>query len=307
MELTKRNFSLKLSSLTAAVIIMAATTVAYIAITSYVNSLFLTKYPSSWLSYLYLFQGVVLALTSVSVSPIAGKKPRLFSVLFIIISIAVIIISIPLTQEPLHWFPFVFCVFLFLVFQILSINAWNYAALIMDRREFKQKNRWLLSTTSGIGFVFGLILPLFIDVAGKDAALFSVIVVMLLSIPVYLTTKPQEVRVKKSQKNVGVNQYPLFKYTFVFGFLATIAATLCSFGFAHELAVGRSASEIAKLTSYFMTFTTIVTLYVQIFLIKKIQQRYGLLMLFIIYPIALMIVGLVFFIKATFITAIIFN
>lgn len=289
--------------LLAGIYLMITATIINFAANAYITSFFLSHYPGSWLSYLYMAQSLILMIVTTSIGRYVSKNIRGRSILCLLLGVALIFLSfISLKVNP-HVTAFIFCIVIYLVFQVAALNSSNYVAMIMDMREYKRNISWLVSSASITGILSAYFQSVLVGFGGIYILLVVIIVMLVGTFPIYLLFEPREHKELKSASKRDAIHYPLFNYMFIYIVSVSLISILAEFGFKYQLSLEYNPDQIARYISLVLSACSVFAALLQIFMLKRVQKSYGFFGLFISFPLIIFVSSLLFSINISVMTA----
>lgn len=279
------------------------------AIMSYVNAIFLGAYPLKYLAYFYLSSAIFYLVLSNASAPYLSRylKQTLAIVLFCVLAI---IASAWWWHDYVAlslWYPFAFCVFLVTSGKFLIQIYWNMAGQLLQIREFKRSSSTLGAAIAAGGIVMGILGPIIIEKYNVIGLLPAMGVLLLINLALLCTitttiTIPVPDLLTAPASHRFRQQYSLQTLLIYFVVVTLIFSTLVDYMFKYQVSLSFTTDKIAIYTSKIFALSYTLALLVELFCIKRVLQRFGLLTFLLQVPLLIIIVILVVVCKANLIT-----
>lgn len=265
----------------------------FVTCTSYVNALFLTSYPSTWLPYFFAGQIGIDIIFGYFLSSFLEKNPRNRAAIIELISAPIILLLMYLLTLNIFVTPLIFSFFLMGLSSFTGIMAWNSARAAFDFMTFKKIGNWI-NITSGISYlVFSFLIILLVNQFNLMVLpVLATIITFSLCVCFYLL-KPisEDIRINKKIK-APIN-YPLFRQFFIVIGMIAFSSTLIDYLLKYKLSQIYNAKEIAQFMGIFIGVGNGLSLLFNLLFSNKVIMRYGIVSLIAILPIYWMSTGLV--------------
>lgn len=293
--ITRLKFSLVWSCLSLAVIAMYITSAL-----SYVNAIFLSTYPASYLAYFYLG----LAILFIIINQLTGRylsrhyKKGMNFLLLLCAFIIFVDWQLRVYSNIPNWWPFVFCVFLMMSGKFLAHNYWNGISQLLSIREFKNNSNILGASTAFGGIFMGIIGAIIV----KEFTVITLLPVMSILLLVNIIIL-QAITIKEAESSLEPitpfrYQYKLQKLLFPFILASLIFSTLVDYIFKYQVQLSFKAEEIAIYTSRLSALSNAIVFLIQFFCVKSVLQRLGIFAFILQMPILLISCALIVIFKA---------
>lgn len=296
-----------------------ATTDILLAAT-YVNMLFLTHYPASWLVYFYASQGVFIFVSFLVLNPLSEKWPGTFAFMVFLVTSAIILLYLWNSSVTWYALPFLISVFLAAMRSLWGVAMWNVISDAFNLREFKRAVI-LINVTGAVGTTaLMLIIPLFIHQFGASTVPYGIIVLAILS--AYFIRKlpsleePRSTRPhpsKKNQRQESIYKVPLFILVAAALFISLTLKNLLDYALKLALSENYSDAQIGSYSAIIFALGNALTILLSLFTVKRSIAYFGVpvvsvltplltaisVILAIIYP-SLITIALVFVVNNAF-------
>jgi hypothetical protein len=217
----------------------------------FVNALFLSSYPSSWLVYFFAGQTVIDLILSFFMATLLARYNRAYVIIILISSALITGLFCYAKQFNAYYTPLFFSFFLLSAGQLSNIISWNSVRAAVDLIELKDLSPAITSARS-IGDVLTSIT--FVALIAKFNITFipyvMIVLLMLASACCYLL-KPIQEPSNKPAREVIPFRYPLYRQMFVTLFLVVISYTLIDYCLRYKLSVSLDRAQIAQFMAIF--------------------------------------------------------
>ena len=250
-----------------------------IAALSYINAIFLTTYPTSYLAYFYL----AFAILFICTSQLTGThlthhyKKTLTVMLFICIFLLLGNWHFSTHFQIGSWWPFFFCTFLMMSNKFLMHNYWNGISQLLEIRDFKHYSNYFSGSSALAGVMMGYFLPYFI----KGHSIFILLPIMAAFLTINLILL-QLIKIEEAVEEDAPSgksftyQYKLQKLLFPFLICTLVFSTLVDYIFKYQIKLSLDSTQIAIYTSEMTALSNIIVFCMQLFFTRMVLKRFGL-------------------------------
>jgi HEAT repeat protein len=267
--------SFSLTKVNSAVLLFFIATAISIISTTYVNALFLTSYPGTWLPYFFIGQGLVEFFAAYFIAPVLIKNPLKISLYLQTVIAICMLVFFFLLNFNLFWLPLVFSLFLLTIRSLALIITWSSIHSAFDLIEFKGISSLLslIGTISSI--VSSFILVALIKKFGTHSLPIALFILVVITCLFIYKLKPLLVINKKLKRSGSPLKYPIYKKLLISTCLMFFAYTLIDYCLKLKLREQYSAAEIGIFIGLFIGSTSVITLFVNLFCIKPLINYFG--------------------------------
>lgn len=283
--------------------IVAASTISRTA----ADTLFLSRYDASVLSYMYLPQAATLLLTGFIYQKLCGRfRTDQLVVRVIIIASMLALLSRLAVGIGFSWiFPVIYVGYDVLNF-LMIVCFWQFATSIMDQRKAKRMIGFVGSGGLVGGILSGFGLKLLVQPLGTENLIFIYAAAQLLCLlfvlkllrgvpnpAEFFAIKSTVKKLSKAQTRAVEEKQGLFqsvphlKYVAIMAGTLTISLTLIDYQFKVILRGTLQNEELASFMGSFYGFAGLLALVVQLFISGKMITRYGVMTAILVFPIVL--------------------
>jgi len=283
--------------------IVAASTISRTA----ADTLFLSRYDASVLSYMYLPQAATLLLTGFIYQKLCGRfRTDQLVVRVIIIASMLALLSRLAVGIGFSWiFPVIYVGYDVLNF-LMIVCFWQFATSIMDQRKAKRMIGFVGSGGLVGGILSGFGLKLLVQPLGTENLIFIYAAAQLLCLlfvlkllrgvpnpAEFFAVKSTVKKLSKAQTRAVEEKQGLFqsvphlKYVAIMAGTLTISLTLIDYQFKVILRGTLQNEELASFMGSFYGFAGLLALFVQLFISGKMITRYGVMTAILVFPIVL--------------------
>jgi CRP-like cAMP-binding protein/ATP/ADP translocase/HEAT repeat protein len=271
------------------------------------DTLFLSRYDASVLSYMYLPQAAILLLTGFIYQKLCGRfRTDQMVVSVIITASALALLSRVAVGIGFGWiFPVIYVGYDVLNF-LMIVCFWQFATSIMDQRKAKRMIGLVGSGGLVGGILSGFGLKLLVQPLGTENLIFIYAAAQLLCLLFVLRLlrgvpspveffaiksnlkKSSKARTRVQEEKRGLFQsVPHLKYVAIMAGTLTISLTLIDYQFKVILRGTLQNEELASFMGSFYGFAGLLALFIQLFISGKIITRFGVMLAILVFPIAL--------------------
>lgn len=239
-----------------------------IGITVYSYSLFLSTYPSTWIPYWMLGEGLTILLMGNILSLYTPRHFKLYTQVLLISISSMIFAMLLLSQLPWYWAPFIAVLILRACSSISGVIIWGMVSTLFYHRQFKNIfNRFTISAS-----VASLLSPLFYAWISHVFHLSSILVFLIIllmagyfiiNLTTRIATNPGE-QLKKQQQSTSPFQFPLFRILLAVMLVISIVFQGIEFLMRNQLEMHFNQEEIATFISLFLLMTNTLALGMQV-------------------------------------------
>ena len=230
---------------------------------TYLDVLFLSTYPVSWLSYLFFGKTALLVVLTFVISPIVTRGTKLANALVIAATGVSVVVAHGFVAQQITGFAFGLSLWMDAVTVLISVIAWNAVNDAFDIREFKRISRWLYSAAGFGGLAQGVSTRSIIELLGADAMLFLLAAFLVIISVGVLKLERIAVSRRDQKQQSHPARYPLFIYTMLAMGLMILVDTLADYALKSEVGVAFSKDEIGSFMGLFYGVTSALTLLAQ--------------------------------------------
>lgn len=256
----------------------------------YGDALFLSSYPSSWLSYLFLGIVILNSLVFSFLLPIVKQQNVYVNRAIVAILIALGCLWAVLLPLNLFWVPFAYALYRSMFFPILTILCFNLASNALSIREFKHYSTKFRASGS-LAIILSANATVLLIFYFSIEALFYLSLAFLIPIEVVLfilTPSPQTSKREVLQKE-AIWRYPLVRVALPMVVFMAVGFFTAEYLLKYRLSQEMAQTEIAIFMGYFVSIVNILSLVMQLFFSEKIINRFGLAFVFYITPTVILI------------------
>lgn len=251
---------------------------------TYVDLLFLSTYPKSWLPFYFMGQTVAtLALTYI-ITPQISKGSRLRILVNLVFCSLTIVAAIFLMDLEIDYFPFALCLWLAAFSVLLGVISWNCVGDAFDARTFKKIILWINVAGSVGGLVVGLLIPSIIYWYSADMLLYILIVLTLVQGGLVYMLEPLPVSSRKMKGGQSPMNYILFKSLAVGVFLLFVVDTFADYSLKYEVGAAYTKEGIGKFMGPFYGLSSVLILAVQFGGTNHLIKYFGIAGLLAVLP-----------------------
>jgi hypothetical protein len=246
----------------------------------YLNTLFLSTYPSTWLPYLFTGQALLIVATSFLLIPLIATLNKSTLITLETILLLGLVSAFYVIKITNYWIPLIFCFYLLISSFVTNTIATTVVNALFHVGELK-KIGYKLNIGITLGFVLaGLAIPFFILKFGLSSLLYGLIALLMISMAfLYFMDIPAGAPKSPAQAASPMN-YPLCrKYILYLVFISLIGLFVdyvLKYTLAHrfgQVGVGEFMSTyIAAVNTLSLIATSLGTTY--------LVKRFGVLSLF---------------------------
>lgn len=264
----------------------------FVTCTSYVNALYLTSYPSTWLPYFFAGQVGVDVVFGYFLSPFLEKNPSNRAAIIELISVPIILLLMYLVSLNIFVVPLIFSFFLMGLSSLTGIMAWNSARAAFDFMTFKRVGNWINMSSGISSIIFSFLIILLVQEFNlMILPILAAVIICLLCVFFYkLKPIPEDSRPSKKIKT-PIN-YPLFRQFFIVISLIAFSSTLIDYLLKYKLSQVYNAKEIAQFMGLFIGVGNCLSLLFNLFLSNRVIMQYGIVSLIAILPCYWIVTGL---------------
>ncbi len=260
---------------------------------TYADALFLSKYPTNWLTYYFFAAPMTTAVLFFGVSPFIANATNKQSFLFILGIQLALFINYKLMATEIYVIPFVFALLLPVFAKLTAVIGWNIIATSFDIRVFKQHifHFNLLGTIGAIATAS--VTPIIIHFYQSPGLFYASAIASILTALCILKLKPLPAAPEKKNEQLEISLYkqPFFQYLFLLTILSTVASALAAFAFKIALLGHYSQDNLAVFISVFNGSVSAICLLVQLFVAGRLIIWIGLAAMLLILPVSCVILG----------------
>lgn len=258
---------------------------------TYIDLLFLSTYPRSYLPYFFLGQTLIVLLLVFGITPMISKGSHVVNFYTLAVLAGTIFLSKILLSFHLPGFAFGLSLWLSALSVLVGVISWNTVGDAFDIRTFKRCARWINSAGSLGGLLFGLLIPVVIAFSGAETLLYVLGAVTILAAGATFMLKPLPVSAKKLKKGASPFKYPLFKTLFVSVFILMIVDTFADYALKSEIGAVFSKEEIGRFMGPFYGISNVLTLAIQLGGTNVLLKYFGLAVLLSVLPVFSMVLN----------------
>lgn len=251
----------------------------------YGSSLFLSSYPSYWLSYFFIANVVVNITFFSTLTPIIERKGFNFIKPTISSLLLLLFILVILRFHNLFWIPFVVATSLTLIFPLLSIICFKISSDCLSIRDLKQSIIKFRISSSCAVILAAIITPLVINIFGSESLLY-IIIILVASVRIWIISlhpkQWQEKYVIVKKKSLW--HYPLVKVLLPISLFISIGASTSDYLLKVQLAQELNREQIAEFLGYVLGTAYAISLIIQIFFMPYLLNKFNVHNFFYIAP-----------------------
>ncbi len=266
------------------------------------DTLFLSRFDNSFLSFMYLPQAIVMIIAGVMFQRYSSRVrlERLITIMIPVIAGLVLLSRIGVGLDIRWVFPAIYIGFE--VFNFLMIVCfWQFATSVMDQRKAKRMIGIVGSGGIAGGIVSGFGLKIFAPLLGTANLIFvyaglqmialAVVILILRIFPQQAEARPVKLQPQSKpgfEKKAGLFKHvPHLKYVALLAAALVFSLTLIDYQFKVILRENLQNEALAGFMGSFYGFSGIIALLVQLFISGWIITRFGVMTALLVFPIAL--------------------
>jgi hypothetical protein len=257
---------------------------------TYVNSTFLSMYPSYYIPYVMLFQATTLIIITQVLQGILTRNLRRFS---LVAQYSIIILMLPflyLMASPSKMTVLVAIIVLPPCLAIVSTNVMLINNVVFSFREYKRVST-LLAAASSIGtFCAGMVIGGLSKFTNFNPviAMYLLVACMVATLIMIHHSHWQEppVTIARRLEPESASKNHLFRALFFMFIVILLMGGFIDFSVKSELAKGHSQADVSAILGPFYAFTSVAILVGQLFLAQPFLHKYGVVASIFIYPIS---------------------
>ncbi|QJD86067.1 Npt1/Npt2 family nucleotide transporter [Cohnella herbarum] len=272
------------------------------------DTLFLSRFDASALSYMYLPQALTLLVSGFIYQKLCGRYRTDQLVVGVIAMASLLAITSRVAVGiGYDWvFPVIYVGYDVLNF-LMIVCFWQFATSIMDQRKAKRTIGWVGSGGLVGGILSGFGLKLLVQPLGTENLIIIYAVAQLLCLVFVLKlmrgiknpsetfaikpaskTTSSKTKVKENQERQGLfRSVPHLKYVAIMAGTLVISLTLIDYQFKVILRGSLQNEELAGFMGSFYGFAGILALIVQLFVSGKLITRFGVMTAILVFPVLL--------------------
>ncbi|MBI5184607.1 MAG: HEAT repeat domain-containing protein [Nitrospinae bacterium] len=251
---------------------------------TYVDLLFLSTYPKSWLPFYFMGQTVATLVLTYIITPQISKGSRLRIFLNLVICSLTLVAAIFLMDLEIDYFPFALCLWLAAFSVLLGVISWNCVGDAFDARAFKRIILWINVAGSVGGLVVGLLIPSIIYWYSADMLLYILIVLTLVQGCLVYMLEPLPASSRKMKGGQSPMNYTLFKSLAVGVFLLFVVDTFADYALKAEVGAAYTKEGIGKFMGPFYGLSSVLILAVQFGGTNHLIKYFGIAGLLAVLP-----------------------
>ncbi|WP_239619273.1 Npt1/Npt2 family nucleotide transporter [Cohnella mopanensis] len=267
------------------------------------DTLFLSQYDSSMLSYMYLPQAVTLLLVGIIYQRICGRfrTDQLVAVVILMAGLLALMSRIAIGMEVNGILPVIYIGYDVLNF-LMIVSFWQFATATMDQRKAKRTIGWVGSGGILGGILSGFGLKLLVQPLGTENLIYVYAGFQLLSLLFVLlvnrkiSNRSEVFNVKNTPKKPGratekqqglFQAVPHLRYVAIVAGTIVISLTLIDYQFKIILRGSLQNEALAGFMGSFYGYAGILALLVQFFMSGKLITRFGVTTAILVFPFVL--------------------
>jgi HEAT repeat protein len=245
---------------------------------TYVDVLFLSTYPASWLPYLYLGTTVLMVLFSFLLTPRIARGGQAVGAGILAVSGAFCLLARLGVGTGIPGFAFALCLGLMAIVRMTGIISWSAAGEAFDVREFKRNAGRINIAGSTGATVAGFAVPVVVRLLGTEALLVVIGGAGLVAAALAMSLTPaRKVASKESSSaKASPTRFALFRALVVASVLAKMFDVFADYAFKSELAASYSKAQIGEIMGPFYAVLNLVALITQATVTARVRERWGL-------------------------------
>jgi CRP-like cAMP-binding protein/ATP/ADP translocase/HEAT repeat protein len=271
------------------------------------DTLFLSRFDSSYLSTMYLPQAAVMIFMGFIFQRYSSRfrLDRLILALIPLVSLLVLISRLGVGSE-LRWvFPVIYVVYD--VFNFLMIVCfWQFATTVLDQRKVKRMIGWVGSGGIMGGIISGFGLKALVPIVGTANLIYFYAALQLLCLLAVFQLlrmlpspkeifsndqptkkRPQTTKQRSETKSGLFQNVPHLKYVAIMSAALVLSLTLIDYQFKVILKGTLQNEALAGFMGSFYGYSGLLALFVQLFISGRILTRFGVMTAILLFPIAL--------------------
>ena len=251
---------------------VGAITAAY----TFVDLLFLSSYPATWLPYLFLGKTVTLLTFTFLVGRLVSRGSRRINAAMLATAAVTIIGSRWLLELSITGFPFALALWLDAVGVLVGVIVFNAVNDVFDLRRMKAIGGWIHAAAGAGGLVFGLSVPSVINLLGADQLLYVMSAALAIAAIGTASLQPLPVSLRETRQSVRPLDYPLFVRTAIAFALLLLVDTFADFALKREIALIYNREQIGAFMGPFYGLTNALTVVLQMSAVGLVVKRLGI-------------------------------
>lgn len=273
----------------------------------YIDVLFLSTYPTSWLSYYFIFQSILLIAAFLLIIPLVRDANKNKTIVYSLILVAMLIACALALQSDKHKVAFMVSLMLALIRNLMVVLFANIINLSFDLRYYKKISSTLI-IFSGLGnVVAGFSVPFITNNFGPHSFIVIASAVLLLGTFFLLFLNPRTPAQDMKIATLPIYKYPLFRPFLLIISLSVTAITIIAYLMRVEVVKNYEINGIAHFFGYFNSITNIAAIAVQFFLANKILKFFNMKFLLLVSPVVVIIFSVIFGLYGSLTTAVLLS
>lgn len=271
----------------------------------FINALFLSSYPTSWLVYFFIGQTIVDIAVSYLFAPLLRKNSHRGLSLVVAASAAVMTLFCILHYSfSFYYLPLVFSFFMMSAGLITNVISWASVRTAFDVIEFKNISTFITMANSVSSIITSVIFFILINRFSVNFIPYVMIVLLLISSGCCYLLKPLPAK-KKSMDNIPLH-YALYKKVFFIIFLIALSYTLVDYCFKFHISTTLNEKQIGQFMAIFNGLSNTISLLCSLVGIKFLINHFGATSLLTTLPIYWLTTGIIAILFPGFTTATLF-
>ncbi len=251
---------------------------------TYIDLLFLSTYPKSWLPYYFFGQTIIILILTFGITPLISKGSHVINSSILMTLALIAFVSRILLTFELPGLPFAISLLLSALSVLIGVISWNTVGDAFDVRKFKSLVRWINSAGSFGGLLIGLLIPLIISFFAVEILLYILGLLLILSGLCVFMLRPLPSLSKKPKRGKSPLKYPLFKTLIISVFILMFIDTFADYALKSEVGSAFSKDEIGRFMGPFYGIANALTLAVQLGVANHLLKYFGVALLLSILP-----------------------
>lgn len=243
----------------------------------YRDALFLSYYPSAWLSYLFLGTVILNCMVFSLLLPIIKLRNKYINRAIVAFLLALGCLWTLLMPLNLSWVPFAYALYYSLIFPILSILCFNLASDSFSIREFKQHSTKFRAIGTSAIILSANATSLLIANFNLDILLYLTLACIALIEVILCILNPISQQIEGAVLQKGtIWKYPLMRTVLPMAIFMSIGYYTSDYLLKYKISQQMSKNEIATFMGHFISTLSILSLGMQLFVSEKIINRLGI-------------------------------
>lgn len=241
-----------------------------IIIITYINALFLSSYPTTWVPYFFAGLAATEILTGLIIIPLFKKESPRIAISFINGFVICTILFIIFLQIQWYLIPLIFSFLLYAFALIINLIAWNSVRNTFDILEFKQLTPLIIKVSSLFSIIFGFGNAVLITYFGIYFLPYVLIALFMLCNVFIYSLKPMAMLKITAKKGDFFFKYSLFNNLFIYSLLIAVSSTFVDYFLSIQLTTSFDAKQIGIFMSYFLSACNLISIILSYLMLRSL-------------------------------------